>query len=1367
MPHPRAARVQALTQQELEAKAAELGIDLLHAEAPQPPLPAAAEAPHDEPQDDAPGPPPEEGPLVAAAQVRRLYRLVRGRDLSEELDTANINAGVEQRENAIRTLDVIRRGLAALQRISGEIQEADSKNRGLAARSVKLAQLRGQFVDTLKRRLATLDAELLAMLLAVPAVEQAERAAAGFYHAEFTVQFFEYAGAGPPRRAGSLKLRGWARLTSELVIATRAIKTNSPVVMGPTTWPVAAAFGWGETHNNWLSQHSEVTVDVFEEVPEDAHEAGTWNAADVKLTRHGRVQPTLGCPAGRFVKAGSDISRPEFYRDDSCMLSLFLETWAGRLQTRRSDLTLEALYMMATGEPLVEGQPAGVSLREAEKWLAHWRLSGRAINARGELVWRYDPVSTSKKIAGGAVWRLLVHDEHVWLCDQEVKEFDREITANDSSRAQPSIPTAADISVTLSSRWRRPPKPTGVPPTFVQSSADVLSVGEDVAAVVTNGSVEELFVALWEAGHEPGSVHLDKGTVESFTVRVGDGGTQVVRVGPAISVEVRDDQRVTEALTSRSQVVFEEHLARGRAAFQPIDGLSTYSESLATAFRTYTRGPRVGLIGGQVTRPLGCIEFDVSRAYTSFLAEIKHVPVFSVFDEVRPYGGDDIVPQAFYLVRVETLDGVLFPLRYDFVPGETVAYARKHGIALELLGVARPCRLVETNGRAILHDLYADEECSDPARKNIANIIYGLGNKGRNRKQVASCFRDEAEARASGGYLKQLGPGFISVKQGVKDLSEGYLPVGRLVLDAMRRRLHATVLALGGDAIGVKTDAVFVHAEHGERATAALLAAGFHFGSGRSGWDVVGTIRVTTKPLPELKQLPLDKNTPLAVRVQPAPVCDRIYLRDEGATLRDSWAEVDALMPSRPRASTLADAATYGDDMLALANDMLADLDAGAAEVLGPIALEAAVPGAGKTYLAKSWVERTGQKDTTLFVPPWNALVTQLVREGFRAITVHELVGRLAVETEEGHSFKKAYNLAGVTHVHFEEVYLLPVNQVGWIRDFMRKNPRITYSMAGDPGQLAPVRQDLCVDSDLWYEQAFASMFPRRICLQVSKRVADEADRARMLTLCNELRSEARPVAAILRDAGLRVVHFDSLTEADASYPHVAAMRSTMARVDHWAHALIGDSFADEYVVGQELLGVDGVRCRGGRIASNETYTVSAVDDDAGLTLSAPDGSHRIVTMAAAKRYLKRPYCRTGHSTQGLSLGDRIYIHDWQSDMATHRWIRTAVSRCGTLDIVLVDGSEGIRHSWHSSEARIEVHRVSDLGKGYTWEHDDYVTTKWVGETLRRQRYSCWACSEPLDLDWSIDRVANELPHIRGNCAISCRSCQSASAHRE
>ena len=187
-------------------------------------------------------------------------------------------------------------------------------------------------------------------------------------------------------------MRGWAHLTNDLIKTVRGIRGATE--LSPLTLSIATAFGWGETHENFSSLVVKMTVTAFDKAR--AHAAGTWDAANVKLTRRGRVQPTLGCPAGRFTKAGCEIARDEFYRDDSCMLSLFLEAFADRLKTHRGDLTLEGLYHMATGNPLFEGQPAGVTLREAEKWLAHWRLSGRAINARGELVWEYDPGSTSK-----------------------------------------------------------------------------------------------------------------------------------------------------------------------------------------------------------------------------------------------------------------------------------------------------------------------------------------------------------------------------------------------------------------------------------------------------------------------------------------------------------------------------------------------------------------------------------------------------------------------------------------------------------------------------------------------------------------------------------------------------------------------------------------------------------------------------------------------------------------------------------------------------------------------------------------------------------------------------------------------------------
>ena len=163
------------------------------------------------------------------------------------------------------------------------------------------------------------------------------------------------------------------------------------------------------------------------------------------------------------------------------------------------------------------------------------------------------------------------------------------------------------------------------------------------------------------------------------------------------------------------------------------------------------------------------------------------------------------------------------------------------------------------------------------------------------------------------------------------------------------------------------------------------------------------------------------------------------------ATARGDWSEVDALMPTRSEAPTAA-----GDSI----DELLADI-AGATgrQRRSAIALEALVPGAGKTYLAKLWLERTGQKATALILCPWNALVTQLVKEGFRAITLHELCGRLAVETEDGRELKKAYSLDGVTHIHFEEAYLYPVHQVGWMADFTSRKTGYIFRGLADISQ--------------------------------------------------------------------------------------------------------------------------------------------------------------------------------------------------------------------------------------------------------------------------------------------------------------------------
>ena len=204
-----------------------------------------------------------------------------------------------------------------------------------------------------------------------------------------------------------------------------------------------------------------------------------------------------------------------------------------------------------------------------------------------------------------------------------------------------------------------------------------------------------------------------------------------------------------------------------------------------------------------------------------------------------------------------------------------------------------------------------------------------------------------------------------------------------------------------------------------------------------------------------------------------------------------------------------------------------------------------------------------------LIVYPWNRLKCEMGRDGFRSATLHKLLGRCPDGDDDAK--KKPMDLKGIHHIHFEEPYLYTVRELEWIARFMRKHPDIAYTMAGDPGQLRPVKQFLAasINPDEYYEAIFAELFPRRLTLQYSKRCGDESEGRRMEAMCEDLRTDlgTKP-AAILARHGLRVVNFNDLTEEDARCPHIAATRETVAKVNAWAHPIHESERPNEYLSG-------------------------------------------------------------------------------------------------------------------------------------------------------------------------------------------------------
>jgi hypothetical protein len=234
----------------------------------------------------------------------------------------------------------------------------------------------------------------------------------------------------------------------------------------------------------------------------------------------------------------------------------------------------------------------------------------------------------------------------------------------------------------------------------------------------------------------------------------------------------------------------------------------------------------------------------------------------------------------------------------------------------------------------------------------------------------------------------------------------------------------------------------------------------------------------------------------------------------------------------------------------------------------------------------------------------------------------------------------------------------------------------------------------------------------------------------------------------------------------DWAKPQIAAYRSTVRRANATAHqsvAPLGQGLR-ELRVGDKVVGADG-GCKG-RIKSNATYSVLEVGSTH-VKIVGKDGGEMVITNETAAKKLARPYTNTCHAYQGTSLGPTVYIHDWQSPMATHRWVRTAVSRATSMNIVLVDSVQTVLAVSDALVAgRIVGHAAADAAKGMAYEDKEYVSPVWVHAQFRKQQWGCGECGGSLE-DWSVDRINNALPHVQHNCQLVCRSCQHASGHRE
>ena len=670
----------------------------------------------------------------------------------------------------------------------------------------------------------------------------------------------------------------------------------------------------------------------------------------------------------------------------------------------------------------------------------------------------------------------------------------------------------------------------------------------------------------------------------------------------------------------------------------------------------------------------------------------------------------------------------------------------------DTLGVIKPSKLVPVAVGKAVDDIWADPLLPVPLKKFLVNKHVGLCGKRFNKKNDTLIFTDNNEAMH---YYEQLGgkkhaEHFCDIVGGRKlyfvtrnrqtPLKDGFFPIQHIVYEKQRMALYERAVAVGKPVVAAKVDCLWF-----EGFDEAALVRKDNSVKGMGSWAV---LKSDGHPVKEMfdksswdkwsweKVLPPLDNSPSVFNV---PIKNEWAL-DEFKEVFDST-----------------------NDVLILAN----------------------IPGAGKTHSLIEYCKPLGNK--ALFVCPYNALADDLTGKGVKAITLHNLLGLMG-GADGGNDKKLPYDVSGVTHIIYDEVFCHPTYMLANIRRFNEQHRFLQdgtdrkFFAAGDNNQNSPIESLSLerLERKNYYFDCVSTIFDTHITLEVCKRVSSDKQRADLVIIKDLVLNTDTPLIDIARRFFKPVTTLEQVKGMSVCY-----LNETARLVNNFCNAkeaasldpsLVIKNSGRNYWVGQTL------RCRklmqvdGERMHINYVYKV-AERCEGGLVLQSSLAESYVVSFASLAECFAYNYAHTCHSLQGMSVASGITLHDIIFFFVTREWFYTALTRSRDLEEIYYWDPSVLLHELQTvkegelelkMERKIAGYKVQDAKAGRLYDEADYVSVEDFKALLEEQDYRCAVCAELMALVWkeakdnsqfTLDRLDNDLAHVKGNCAVSCLGC--------
>lgn len=740
-----------------------------------------------------------------------------------------------------------------------------------------------------------------------------------------------------------------------------------------------------------------------------------------------------------------------------------------------------------------------------------------------------------------------------------------------------------------------------------------------------------------------------------------------------------------------------------------------------------------------------CYGLDTQKAYTSDFMEISKIPVYTSFDTWCCYDGHKIEDYTEYLIEIFDDDECLKLIFKAKINRTFGVLLNRLKFNFRIIAQKRASRLTEIKSKEIIKSLYNEKISNDEYfdieyKKQIFNIQSGLMEKTYNKRSFSFVFENYDEAcyyqMKVGGEIYIIGDVeetcdvfktkqklYVLMKENKVELINGFHPIKDLIYTFRNIKNYENAKKMKEnkiEVIGIKTDCLYFEKHNLEKVEKL-----FNFEKG------IGNYKIEKPKMINESELVLINNM--------KSLCLKMFADDTNEIVLNDEFDENEMKQTLKQYKSLS--------------------------ILGSL------PGVGKTYTATIM---TKQFKRVLIVCPFNRLGQVLRRKlnkvKYTVITLNKLFG-IGINDKQS-SKMKPFDSTEYQCIVFDEILLNNTVQLGMIHRFMKNNKDKYFIATGDADQITPIESyklNNVKDKVKYMRSCINQMFKTQVILKKCKRLKNPKDIERLVNLKADLLNLNNNVMDIFKKYELKIITKMSDLKTKNN---VCFFKNRAEKINKKICELYK---IEPYSVGTYVVCRSRFQQKSFLACTNYVYKIIEKTEDSYIIEDEFDEIKVKINKVHFFKYFKMDYALTVHSAQGLTIENEYTIFDCNTPYVSRRWIWTAITRTDDLNkITIYEHNENELKSLAKAKMRqylefkIEGYKRQDKLAGRTFENKDYIEIKDIESMLEKQNYCCDCCGENFEMnfeegnvesDLTVQRLNNELPHIKNNCVLYCLHC--------